>query len=840
MAKPAVNFVTDARFTEQLPYRAYDKDKKLFVNTKSLMMLKECPLLSGANSDLIRSICQTINDIADERLFLRVWRFNHRRLQSRLDAIYAEGAKNGGMFAEIAKNESVYFTKGLHDGLATRTAKRAPVYDCRVFFEFSMASDASNQEKVGKALSDLVNKVVLSFANEGLKLSDVDENDFIALMRGVFVTDDKMAWNYDYDELMLINEQVKPSGITLLDAKDAVMVSCGEQTTALATLGVEKLPKEFYLWNAPNLIALLDKDFSINVPHVLSMTIRFFNHQDMKAKAGSKSRKLEELMGKKIVSRIPRLKSEYNDWKYIYERLDSDEVRIVESNILLTLHTGVNELKKEIENAKQLFSKSGMEISHVPDLQMPLLLANTPAMLCEGMWQSLKFLGMVRKITSFNAVNLMPIVGDWKGTYTGVCTTTLRGQFSSLDILSDAVPTDNNNFAIAAGSGAGKSVFMQKLITHELASGAFVYVIDKGDSYKNLALNLGQVYLDGRKLRLNPFTYLDRMTDPEAIKLQFGVIAQLLMVIAYPNENPGDVVTNFMFEAVQRAYDKAGTKTKVDDVQSALADIAAENKELVGNYDRRILDTKSLLDPYNSQGAYSRYFNEPNDIPPDAQFVVLELGTLDDNPNLQRAVLFSLINIISQTMYLTPRHIRKMALVDEAWSLFDGGNDLAAEFMNKGYRTSRKHGGSFGTIVQSLKDYLLNKVTRACWENSDIRIIMRQNQDAFQAYIEDNPNTFSEYEQSILRGFKPAKEVGYSSFMLRAGSITGFYRLFLEPRLRVLFSTDPKQFAAFQALTKQGVSPWEAADTLAKRFYPEEMAELVEFEQQQKEQGDVA
>ncbi|MDY9077128.1 hypothetical protein UZZ22_24950, partial [Escherichia coli] len=70
--------------------------------------------------------------------------------------------------------------------------------------------------------------------------------------------------------------------------------------------------------------------------------------------------------------------------------------------------------------------------------------------------------------------------------------------------------------------------------------------------------------------------------------------------------------------------------------------------------------------------------------------VVLELGGLEDRPSLLVAVMFSLIIYIENRMYRTPRNFK---------------NHKVGEFIEKGYRTARRHTGAYITITQNIVDF---------------------------------------------------------------------------------------------------------------------------------------
>lgn len=98
--------------------------------------------------------------------------------------------------------------------------------------------------------------------------------------------------------------------------------------------------------------------------------------------------------------------------------------------------------------------------------------------------------------------------------------------------------------------------------------------------------------------------------------------------------------------------------------------------------------------------------------------VVLELGGLEDRPSLLVAVMFSLIIYIENRMYRTPRNLKKLNVIDEGWRLLDFKNHKVGEFIEKGYRTARRHTGAYITITQNIVDFDSDKASsaaRAAW-----------------------------------------------------------------------------------------------------------------------------
>lgn len=821
--------IDDARFETLLPYRAYDPDTQVFVNSQSIMTVLEGPLLTGANEILTKSFTQAFNALTLPGLIVTVRRVTHPRVEDRLHAIMTDLAKGGGMLGEIALREKAYYQRACREGFLLPGGERKAMLDSRIFLELSVPCGASTQATLMDKLVSLRQSLVYHFRHDGLTLHTIDAPAFLALMRHHFSQDATQQFNNQMNPDDELNTQCIHAINAYEETPDAWLVQHKldqQAPRALATLAVTEFPQAFHLTQGADLLALLEKGNGITVPHTASISFALIEDVKAKAKANRKFFGLEKMAHSMMAKLFPKIKDEFAQWQYIRERLVRGKIRLAHASFLVTLHSTPERLLADVKQVQALYNseQNGFCLSHIHGLQLSLLLANSPALLANtALMSTLKKVGLWRRMTSFNVTTLLPMIGEWKGTRTGMVCPTLRGQLAALDIYQ--ITTDNKNIAVAAATGSGKSVMTQNHIIHVLARGGFVYVIDKGHSYKKLCENLGGVYLSLSSLKLNPFSYLDAVKKLEDRLLQLEVVSQLLMTMAYPNDKSSDVESKLMLKAVQMSYQQQGTDATIQTVCDALADINDQTQLKTGTYDPRLFDLITVLDVYCPGGLHGCYFNEKSDLDPNAKFVVLEIGELDSNEDLQRAVLFSMINAISQRMYLTDRSIKKLCIIDEAWSLLTGSNPQAAQFINKGYRTSRKHGGGFMTIMQTLEDYLKDGIAKACYENSDFKIIMRQNEKVWDSIEQKYPGEFSDYERQVLKTFKRCADTGYSSFMLQAGDVTSFHTLFLEPRMRMLFSTEPTEYERVATLVAQGYTIWQAVEQGAREFFPAEFEE---------------
>ena len=448
-----------------------------------------------------------------------------------------------------------------------------------------------------------------------------------------------------------------------------------------------------------------------------------------------------------------------------------------------------------------------------------------PFMAGKGLFKQLKEAGVVQRAESFNVANLMPLVADNPLTPAGLLAPTYRNQLAFIDIFFRGMNNTNYNMAVCGTSGAGKTGLIQPLIRSVLDSGGFAVVFDMGDGYKSLCENMGGVYLDGETLRFNPFA---NITD---IDQSAERVRDQLSVMASPNGNLDEVHEGLLLQAVRASWLAKENRARIDDVVDFLKN-ASDSEQYAGSptIRSRLDEMIVLLDQYTANGTYGQYFNsdEPS-LRDDAKMVVLELGGLEDRPSLLVAVMFSLIIYIENRMYRTPRTLKKLNVIDEGWRLLDFKNRKVGEFIQKGYRTCRRHTGAYITITQNIVDFDSDKASsaaRAAWGNSSYKIILKQSAKEFAKYNQLFPDQFQPLQRDMIGKFGAAKDQWFSSFLLQVENHSSWHRLFVDPLSRAMYSSDGPDFEFVQQKRREGLSIHEAVWQLAWKKSGPEMASL--------------
>ena len=232
-----------------------------------------------------------------------------------------------------------------------------------------------------------------------------------------------------------------------------------------------------------------------------------------------------------------------------------------------------------------------------------------------------------------------------------------------------------------------------------------------------------------------------------------------------------------------------------------------------------------------SAGIFNKHSQLQSESSDKSRLIVLELGKLEKQPDLLKAVLFALILHIEEKMYHDKSGIKKLCVIDEAWRLLSGSNETAARFIEKGYRTSRKHNASFVTITQQINDFYASTEAQAAWSCAETKIIMRQNEKAFKDFLVKNPDYFDAYQQTLIKSFRPSAVSGFSEFMLSQGAINSFHRLFLDPLARIMYSSKASEHNAVELLVSQGKTIGEAVEIVARHYFSEEMESIKQCNQ---------
>ncbi|EBF4504158.1 type IV secretion system protein TraC [Salmonella enterica] len=823
------------QFSRLLPYRDYNQESGLFMNDTTMGFMLEAIPINGANESIVEALDHMLRTKLPRGIPLCIHLMSSQLVGDRIEYGLREFSWSGEQAERFNAITRAYYMKAAATQFPLPEGMNLPLTlrHYRVFISYCSPSKKKSRADILE-MENLVKIIRASLQGASITTQTVDAQAFIDIV-GEMINhnpDSLYPKRRQLDPYSDLNYQCVEDSFDLKVRADYLTLGLRENgrnsTARILNFHLARNPEIAFLWNmADNYSNLLNPELSISCPFILTLTLVVEDQVKTHSEANLKYMDLEKKSKTSYAKWFPSVEKEAKEWGELRQRLGSGQSSVVSYFLNITAFCKDNnetalEVEQDILNS---FRKNGFELISPRFNHMRNFLTCLPFMAGKGLFKQLKEAGVVQRAESFNVVNLMPLVADNPLTPAGLLAPTYRNQLAFIDIFFRGMNNTNYNMAVCGTSGAGKTGLIQPLIRSVLDSGGFAVVFDMGDGYKSLCENMGGVYLDGETLRFNPFA---NITD---IDQSAERVRDQLSVMASPNGNLDEVHEGLLLQAVRAAWLTKQNRARIDDVVDFLKnardnDQYAESPTIRSRLDEMIV----LLDQYTAAGTYGQYFNsdEPS-LRDDARMVVLELGGLEDRPSLLVAVMFSLIIYIENRMYRTPRNLRKLNVIDEGWRLLDFKNHKVGEFIEKGYRTARRHTGAYITITQNIVDFDSDKASsaaRAAWGNSSYKIILKQSAKEFAKYNQLYPDQFLPLQRDMIGKFGAARDQWFSSFLLQVENHSSWHRLFVDPLSRAMYSSDGPDFEFVQQKRREGLSIHEAVWQLAWKKTGPEMASL--------------
>lgn len=806
-------------FRSMLPYESIDP-AGIFINHTTAGFGLHVSPAAGADLSLMKSMAELFKTKLPIGVDCTVMLYKHHYIGDELAKNFAPILKKGGIYAELARKSIDFHLNAVKNGYPNGRNVPAQLADYRVYFFLSMKKSHDFQARLTLLRDEFSSELKVA----GLAFEHVGREDFQCLLRALTSPNlDDLKWPVVDDDGELIRDSiVAPS--TVVEINDRFMdfsttnnASDVHKVRAIQCelSGYPKKQTPWALWQTPDLFAnLLHPDHGIQCPFVISFTIRGSNQEKMRATAKRRAKSLSDSLNAVQTFINPGLRDELEEWSIVHDEGSKGNLEIFPTFYNVMLLTTDVHAREHTAKAISAFRQCEFTLTPAPCKQWLLYLSTLPFLLSEGLFKSIELMGMTKPLSHYNVANLLPIVAEFKGSRSGLILPTYRHQLFFYDPFDDKnLPITNYNRLTVASSGSGKSFFQLALLQDAQSRDHLTFVIDLGGSYKHLCEMVGGTYIDAATLSLNPFTLFDfdGVTEMGGEQVNDYVqIRDLLSLMASPSA-PLDAVQNaWLLDATLVVWKQKGRGACIDDVIKVLREMLSlpESKN-----DRRLKDLIVLLNQYGLEGIYGAMFNSETPLLNKSNFVVLEMGALENNPELLTIVMFVMIVIIQGQFYQTDRRIRKQCIIDEAWRFLLGSNPVAANFIAQGFRTARKHNGGFSVITQYLKDTSETIQGQAIAASSDTKIIMRQG--GFKEYMDEHPKAFNPMQIKILESFGEARGQGFSSMMMQFGTCYTFHRFFADPFSTALFSTSGDVFGAIEALREKGVSMSDAVRQVA-------------------------
>lgn len=825
-----------------LPFKFYDLENELCINDNSVGFVLEAQPLIGANETIVEGLSRILQNNVPREHFLQVTLLGSQAIQERLEIGLKDFSWEGKLANECNRITRNYYLAGAESTIKNRANQPLTLRDYRLFFTYALPTKHFNDKIITK-VKEVKRSLISALNTNDVYCQTSTIESLTSLLREIinFQYGRLRSHSFDYQVDKEISQQVvNPSTRYFVKPSHILITSQDERAKEYKTRAVgfhlDRNPKEHFLWQNGNLISdLLNPDRGILCPFIMTMILETEDSEKSKAEANRKFLDLDKKANSSFAKLIPTTVREYQEWKHIRENLLRGDSSISNYFVGLRIFCADNddEMMRESERAIKSFENQGMKLVRSDFMQMRDLLASIPFCVSDNanLWGDFKRSASVLRAETFQATNLLPIIGDNKLSHSGIVLPSYRNQLAFLDVFDENLPNTNFNWFESGTSGAGKSFFAQAIARQVLDRNGILSIFDIGDSYKSFCQSMGGTYINGSSLRFNPFANVSNannfnIRDSEESSTMAERIRDQLCILASPNGMLDEVHQALILQAIVEEFPKRKQDMRIDHVIDYLKQYRGEmqRSERISG---RIDEITHLLEKYSTKGIYGKFFNssEPT-LRSDMQFVVTELGDLRKAGDLLMGVLFTLMLWVEDTMYSTPRSIRKMNIIDEGWKLLGASSPKVRDFIEEGYRTVRRHNGSFGTVTQAIGDKNLSTAALAAYDNSSFKFTLMQDQKAFEAFKQKEPTLFNEFEFDLIKKFPPARKVGYSSVLVNVGAYSSFHRVVSDPLTTALFSSKGDDFNYREKRLKEGADIKEIIFEMANRDEPEFMQYL--------------
>lgn len=790
-----------------LPDEVYDEEADIYPFKDASHIMFECSTLIGASEETVTILTSILTDILPPDSCFHALFWGSPKIGRMIDEMEHQRNQGSDVLKALAHRRAEFYRQGVYRSLTKES--NFMLRDFRLFLSISIPRKSIDDDRL--LLSSLREDISNNLKSVNIHCQALSVDDVLSLKREwLFPTNGLYEDKIHYDPHTEMRFQLTDVEAKLRVKANHIELEREEGTQVVKCLTVRQYPKSPMQWQMGDLFGkMFNTSLQITCPFLFSFVVRIKDKDKVMAVLDAKYADEGQNAKQPFIAKwVKNFNKKYAEIEELRERLSGDD-SLVDSYYNVLLFTTPENLRRDVRRAKDVFRSNQFDLRTPTGLQLQTLLASMPFSPAEGMLDDYKSFGRLRPLTSFNTVNLLPIQGEWKGAGRfAQIYPQRRGQFTAIYFFDNVIR--NYNVAIVAPPGKGKSFLMNDYIQSLLSQGGFVYIIDVGGSYaKSCEMLNGQLidFSHDKAISLNLFSTIDaNAPNDSAFKDVHNQLIQLVGMMARPSGNVSDEERSHIekaIESVWRDHQNATTITLIANYLEAIADPIAKN---IGQ----------LLYSYTKQGRYGSYFEPPCSLDFKRHLVILELGGLDGNKDLQKIVLKILMYQITNAMYYTPKHIPKSCLIDESYELLaDNGTGGSASFVNEGYRRAPKYGGNFITITHGLDDYDNNPTSKMCYDNAYYKIFLGASKSTIDTLKKSNQ--LDAYGERLIRSLKITSE--YSEFLMICEENLTIHRLIVDPFSRVLNTTRGTEVEALKRLTGQGVPLADAIARVAEEVY---------------------
>ncbi|WP_108816600.1 TraC family protein [Loktanella sp. Alg231-35] len=767
----------DHVFSDLLSYRVYDPEDNLFHNDGTVGFLLETPPVIGA--DVFRTLQTAISSYCPPDGTVQFISWASPNLMPNLTRWSSQRHVQTPLMRKMVERRIGHFN-GLRFG--TNGHMKCVPHSRRILISGWVDGDPSQSQL--KGLKEFRRNLILAMGGDQL-CANVQPSVFLELLSEMLHTRGSVsAEPLVYDDDVPLNYQLPGAGLAV--ASDGMsFLNSPELSVSSAT--VRMVPHEW----AGALGSLFNgspdrPDDNPHGPVLTCLTARSKPNRQSMSEVVKKRAKLEHAKTTnfgKWMSDLPEQDAEYEGLQTQLERGE----RIFETLTTVSAYArgDVDDSTAALSEMRKIYSMVGVTLEKDNFLQLPVFLAGLPFQASGPRIEDMRKASRVKKRKGAAVTALAPIHGEFVGAreYTGLLLCGRQGQLCDWDNYRSS---GNYNVSVVGKSGAGKSVFMQELVTSIYSGGGRVLVIDDGQSFKTTCEIIGGDWLSigsGSQFRLNPFAMLsaEHMDSieyrGEALELITRVIATMANLGEQREGRVSGIEEEFIELACAEVWDKLGNDGNVTEVLGILKSNVEKEP--------RLIDVITKLSRYAVGGTYGEMFDGPSNVSIDSAFTVFEMSELKSQKDLEAVVLQIIMFLGTELMFKTDRSTRVAILIDEAWDMLGAET---AKFLEGVVRRARKYTGALITGTQSMLDYYENPAALVCLQNSDWTIFLSQKPEVIDQLVSDGRLNAPEGIAHSLKSLTSVKGQ-FSECGIRGPEGWLFGRLLLDKYSLAIFST---------------------------------------------------
>jgi conjugal transfer ATP-binding protein TraC len=820
-ARPVIGLDMLSRF---LPYRIYEPATRLYLNARSTGFILNVAPLVGADEKTGELIGQFFSEGLPSGACVQIVHWASPRIGRNIAPWFAPRYARGGVYEAIARRRTDAFYDLVWSSGSATAPFHARHHQLLVSVGVPVSSGVSREELI--AVRENLTGVLRSL---DVPAADVDPVELIAFLDDLTAPttasgDDRIDYNpldpiadqvirrdielhVEEHRLRLRTERFRPTG-RMEDGAPEIGEIYPDRFD-VRHFGVRNMPQRWAPWDTARLIGDLFTDkLRFPCPAATYLCLVYPDQESASARAGMKFLRSTSLSEGRSARYVPRLAEQAAEWREVQAQMQEGR-RLVRAFLGVTSFSPDGMGDAHERTIKSLYKAAGWDLASERFLQVQGLLAPMPLTLADGLAADLERCRRMRTMLSTTAANLAPIQGEYLGgSVPHLLLIGRRGQPFFWSPFENGA--GNHNVAILGKSGSGKSVLLQEMCAALCGAGAKVVVIDDGRSFMNSCRLQGGHFIEftlASGFCLNPFSMVDaeRARSDEDYRLDCtAMLKSIVGQMARFVDKLTDTERGLIDQAVNRVWSDVERQGSIDAVAAAL--------DATGNEDARNLAI--ALGPFRLGGTYGAFFNGEATLSLDADFTVFEMSDLATREELRSVVLTAIMFMTSQAMTRTPRSVKKLLLIDEAWSMLRGGS--MSEFVEAYARTARKYGGAIATATQSLNDFYKSDGATAALENSDWMLILQQKPETIADLKKSDRLQMDDRTESLIRSLKRSGSE-YSEVFIRGPDVQALGRLVLDPYSATLFSSSPDTYAAIEAEIAEGATISDAIDRIAAR-----------------------